>query len=106
MLGRWSYPFFAALLGVGTLWLASLIGVWRRERTGRSTPGRRAGETTLDFAVLCWGAAYLIGTFDRGTTVGASLDAGRIIDLNLFGSASPVGAVLAWIAALLMAVAG
>jgi hypothetical protein len=50
-------------------------------------------------ALLIWGASYLIASLDDPN------NAGRIADLNMFGSTTPISASLDWIALNLMAIA-
>jgi hypothetical protein len=100
VLGRWSYPFFAALLAVVGLWLAMLVSTWRRVHVRTHTPGPVASAALLDLGVLSWGVAYLLSALETPPA------AARILDLDFFGSAIPAAALLEWIALLAIALAG
>ena len=102
VLGRWSYPFLAVVLGAAGVWLAALVATaragWRRAGRPVREP---AAAALLDLALLTWGMAYLVGTVDAPAT------AARILDVDLFGSVSPLAALLEWVAlAALAAAAG
>src|SRR5712692_2936552 len=94
LLGRWSYAFAAVLLGAIGAWLAALIGSWRSAQAGADGAVPGPATALLDVGFLCWGGAYLLSSIDAPAT------AAKIIDLNLFGSATPSSALLAWIALL------
>lgn len=100
VLGRWSYPFFAALLAVVGLWLATLVTTWRRAHARTHTPGPAPSSALLDLGVLSWGVAYLLSALDTPAA------AARILDLDFFGSAIPSAALLEWIALVAIALAG
>jgi hypothetical protein len=53
----------------------------------------------FDLAILLWGLAYALDANERPA------EAGRIMDLNLFGSTMPAAAFLEWIALILILIA-
>jgi hypothetical protein len=102
VLGRWSYPFFAALLGAIGLWIAELIRTWRSGRALASCPSPGAVDLAaalLDIGALGWGVAYLLNSLATPAA------AGRIVDLNLFGSVTPVAALVDWFVLVALALA-
>jgi hypothetical protein len=92
ILGRWSEEFAGALLVVLGLWLITLKysrTCWRSERE----PSPAA--VVVDWAIFLWGLCYLIEAIDDRS------NAGRLLDVNPFGSVTPVAVVLEWIALVL-----
>ncbi len=91
VLDRWSYAHAALIAGAIGLWLVCLYGSWQgvnRSRRGCVLP--TASARWFDAAVFVWGLAYWLGALD------AAESAGRIWDLNLFGSITPSAVLLNW----------
>ena len=94
VLGRWSHFYFVFLL----VWLgvlaASLAWAFRASRRyGQLGRIARARMGLLDLGLLGWGGAFLLSALDNPDT------AGRLTDLNLFGSTYPPSVLIEWIAA-------
>jgi len=102
-LGRRHYAFLAVLLGAVGWCIAALIGTWRSARARASPPGfppLDLAVAVLDIGILSWGAAYFLSSVDDPAS------AGRIFDLNLFGSVTPSAVLVEWIALLALTLAG
>jgi len=98
--GRWSYPYVGLLLMATSVWVAALWATFRVSRRREDAPHRLPlARASWDFGVLLWGAAFLSSTVD------APESAASIIDLNLFGSPTPVAALLQWASLLALFVA-
>ena len=98
VLGLWSYPFFLVIVVASSLLLAVLFHSLRASsRANRGYDVSRSSAMTLvDLAILFWGIAYLLSATD------ARASAGRVTDLNFFGSIMPATALLEWIALVLL----
>ena len=90
ILGRWSPMFVIVLATIAILWIAV---TWHAIR---SEPGRSrialARTASLDVAFLALGLGYAI------SAALTPLEAGRVANLNLFGSEALVPAMLEWVA--------
>lgn len=91
--GLWSYPFFAIIVISVAVVLAGAFALWRNIRHA-SLPTR--SEKLVDVAILLWGVAYfLAGRMDLD-------EAGRVLQLNFFGSCQLVPSFLEWGALVLL----
>jgi hypothetical protein len=90
VLGLWSPMFVIILAMIAILWIAAMWHAIRRQ------PGRSeiavARMASLDVATLALGLGYAM------TAAATPLGAGRVANLNLFGSEGLVPAFLEWIA--------
>jgi len=91
VLHRWSIPAFAVICGVAFAGAVSLVVSWQRTR---ATSRRAVGEwiAALDLGYLCLGMAYCIAALDDREA------GGRILELDLFGSAFVPSILLGWLA--------
>lgn len=97
--GIWSYPFFAlvaaSFAGLALWALRTLRAACASERFTRAD----RSVVALDLGVLLWGAAYFVSALEDGR------NAGRVTNLDLFGSIAPLSSVLEWLALCLGALA-
>jgi hypothetical protein len=97
VLGLWS-PTYALVLVCALALLALCVALTLRSVRSRRQPSNSA--RLFDFAILFGGGAYLMSAIDNRD------NAGRIIDLNLFGSVAPLPAHAEWIAMVVASAAG
>lgn len=101
VLGLWSYPFFMIIIISLALLLTALVSVWRASRRkNQHTHLIGSVSTYFDIAILFLGIAYLLAAID------IPINAGRVADLNIFGSITPIAVILEWIAMVLLFLAG
>ncbi len=98
--GLWSWPYLAIVLVITTMFFLAAVHSWMRSRQ----PNLRGGQLSLrsvcsELAFLMWGVGYFFNGLD------VSQYWGQIADLNAFGTASPLAALLLW-GALLIAILG
>jgi len=90
--GIWSYQFFMVIIISLVLLLIALISTWSSlKKKKRKTRLIASVSTYIDLAILFWGISYFLSAID--STVNAS----RIVDLNIFGSIVPVAVFLEWV---------
>lgn len=101
VMGLWSYPFFLVIVVASSLLLAAVVlSLWASVRANRGYGvSQSSAMISIDLAILFWGFAYFLSAFD------APANAGRVTDLNFFGSVMPAAALLEWIALVLLFVA-
>jgi hypothetical protein len=101
VLERWSITFFLLMTICWIIFLLALIWIVRpggtRDKPGRS---RLIHLLPFDLAILFWGMAYFIEAASKHEK------AGRITDLNLFGSTQTASVVLDWISLACIFIAG
>lgn len=90
ILGRWSPTFAIMLTVIAILWIAAMYQAVRRGPARSELAMARM--VSLDVAVFVLGVGYAM------TAATTPLAAGRIANLNLFGSEALVPALLEWIA--------
>jgi hypothetical protein len=98
-LGVWSYSFLLAFLIACALLLLSALNTWRatsRDPDVLPSPSARL----WDLGILLWGVAYLLSAMD------SPANAGRVLQMNFFGSVLPAAAALEWTAMAMFFVAG
>jgi hypothetical protein len=96
--GRWSLPYMAIIVTAGALFLLSLRHSWvRGQQPNPSRATVSLQSMCLDAAILFWAIGYILNGFE------APRNWGQVADANVFGSSSPVAAMLMW-ASLLAAV--
>lgn len=101
VLDLWSYPFFGIIVISGIIFLSIIIGVWcRQKKTPQPIKNSSSSSTFLDLGILAWGLAYLISAID------SSNNAGRVAELNVFGSITPAAVIFEWLAMGLLFIAG
>jgi hypothetical protein len=97
--GVWSYAFFALVaatyLGLA-LWV---IRALRADRTAARLANPKGAVIAFDLAVLLWGMAYCLSALEN------SNNAGRVTDLDFFGSIPPIPSIFEWLALCLWALA-
>lgn len=96
----WSWPYLAIVIVITTLFLLAAVHSWTRSRQ----PNLHSGQISIrsvcsELAFLMWGVGYFVNGLD------SSENWGQIADLNAFGTASPLAALLLW-GALLTAILG
>jgi hypothetical protein len=97
ILGLWSYPFFVVIIFSTLLFLIILVKTWRKlSKNQQLEDHARPGLLFLEFATLFWGIAYFINAADD------SANAGRITDLNFFGSIVPIAICFEWISLIML----
>lgn len=100
---RWSYPFFGVVIVTTVVFFIILLNSWRtydsRIIKYQHKHIARVDRFYLELAILFWGAAYFISAIDN------PIHAGRITNLNFFGSTMPVAVILEWISLLLLLIA-
>jgi len=99
---RWSYSYFSILVVAVAVWLGFIIFTWRKFNRAAAIQDhvRRPNyKTLLGVSALCWGTAYMLSALH------SSADAGRVVDLNIFGSTVPSAALLDWFAIATFALA-
>jgi hypothetical protein len=89
--GRWSYAVLGVILFAGCCCGAAAWNSWRiAKRHSANNAGNAASRVMVEFAWLTWGVAYLLTAIDN------PVSAGRILDLNFFGSVTPLAVGLEW----------
>jgi hypothetical protein len=96
VLGLWSYSFFIVLVAAIMLLVVTVWSLWRAQRRVNQRTDARWSVLTADLAVFSWGIAYFLSAIDDSSA------AGRITDLNFWGSIVPVAALLEWITLVLL----
>jgi len=97
ILGLWSYPFFVVIVFSTLLFLIILVKAWRKHSKNQQPEDHiRFGSLFFELAILFWGVAYFISTVDD------SANAGRITDLNFFGSIAPIAVCFEWISLIML----
>lgn len=100
VLDRWSYPHAALIVCAAGLGLAALRGSWRaRRRHDDPSASGAAAAACADVAALTWGLAYWWSALEAGRS------AGRISDLNFFGSVTPGAVPLEWVSLVALSLA-
>lgn len=96
--GYWSYPFFSVLLIATLLCFMTFYFSWRNQKDGWYKNRSKRYIGYFDLAIFFWGVSYFIDTLDH------SANAGRVTDMNMFGSVMPIAVLLEWISLVLLLV--
>ena len=93
--GLWSYPFFAVIIIFFFLFLLNFLIVIKKSAKSSS---RELNSAYFNVAIFIIGISYFVSTIDNPQS-GA-----RLIELNLFGSTSPISLILEWCALILLSI--
>jgi hypothetical protein len=88
-----------AFLIACALLLLSALKTWRATSRDRDIPPSPSARL-WDLGILLWGVAYLLSAMD------SPANAGRVLQMNFFGSVLPAAAALEWTAMAMFFVAG